>query len=215
MTLLPGETPIPVDAARWRDALPTGTWPDGFARRGSATRADVFAVADRWRDGSVPAVQLATAALAWGFGVRGYGRFRTGRVLDQDPDGARLAGALEYLRAEEIPPGVLVDAYVRFHTSHRLRGLGPAFFTKILYFAGYRRGRPGLQPLILDAVVARRLPEDAGPARKYTYGWTSSTWHTYLAWAEKQAARPEFAGEPDHVEIGLFTGSWRAALRSL
>lgn len=211
MTLLPGETAIPVDAARWHDALPSGTWPDGFACSGKATRADVFAVADRWRGGRVPAVQLASAALAWGFGVRGYGRYRTGRVLAQDPDGARLAGALEHLRAEEIPPEALVDAYVRFHTSHRLRGLGPAFFTKILYFAGYRRDRSGMQPLILDAVVARRLPEDAGPARKYTSRWTSSTWHTYLAWAEKEAARPEFGGQPDHVELSLFTGSWTPA----
>lgn len=211
MKLLPGETAIPVDAPRWRDALPAGTWPDGFADSGKATRADVFAIAGRWRDGAVPATQLATAALAWGFGVRGYGPFRTGRVLAQDPAGTRFAGALANLRADEVTPDALVDAYGRFHTSHRMRGLGPAFFTKILYFAGYRRDRSGPQPLILDSVVARRLPEDAGPARKYAHGWTSSTWHAYLLWAENEAARPVFANQPDHVEISLFTGSWTPA----
>jgi hypothetical protein len=210
MGTLPDEKAITIDAPRWQDALPAGAWPAGFAEAGYAIRADVFEVAARWRAGAVPAVQLATASLAWGYGIRGYGRYRTRRVLAQESAVARLEGALENLRAAELTPDMLLDAYDRFRSSHRLRGLGPAFFTKILYFAGYRRERAGLQPLILDSVVAGRLPDEAGRANEFRYGWASSTWHGYLRWALEQAARPEFGNQPDRVEISLFTGSWRA-----
>jgi hypothetical protein len=104
----------------------------------------------------------------------------------------------------------LLDAYDRFRFSNHLRGLGPAFFTKILYFVGYRRACGGIQPLILDRVVAGRLPDSAGPANRYSTGWSSSTWHSYLRWAASQAVRPGYQNEPDHVEISLFRGTWRA-----
>jgi hypothetical protein len=103
---------------------------------------------------------------------------------------------------------VLEDCYERFTTTAKLAGLGAAFFTKLLYFAGYRRGEGGIQPLILDQVVAGRLPASAGPAGKYRTAWWSGTWLAYLRWAADQAARPEFGAEPDRVEMALFTGSW-------
>lgn len=208
-TPLPDERPIPVHAERWRKALPAGAWPAGFAEGNTAFRADVFDVADRWRNGAASTVHLVTAALAWGHGIRGYGRYRTRQVLAQDPNGTRLDAALEALRTPKPSPDALLDAYDHFRSTHRLRGLGPAFFTKILYFAGYRHGRGGIQPLILDKVVAGRLPDEAGPANRYTTQWASSTWHAYLRWAAAEAARPEFGGRPELVEMSLFNGTWR------
>jgi 8-oxoguanine DNA glycosylase-like protein len=169
----------------------------------------VFGVAARWRTGAASTVRLVTAALAWGYGVRGYGPHRTRHVLAHDPTGARLEGILHQLQAREITPNTLVDAYDRFHRTDHLNGLGPAFFTKILDFAGYRRNHGGIQPLILDSVVAGRLPDQAGPANQHTTGWTSTTWHRYLHWAANQARRPEYRNEPDLVELSLFTGAWR------
>jgi hypothetical protein len=207
-TALPGERPIDgIDAVKWRARLPDGMWPAGFGESGPVVRADVFGLAERWRSGELPVTQLAVAALAWGHGDRGYGPYRTRRVVVQDPDGARFDSALAGLRADEVPADALTDAYQRLKTS-KLVGLGPAFFTKILYFAGYRRGRGGVQPLILDRVVAGRLPAEAGPANRYTTGWAASTWSSYLRWTAEQARRPEYGGEPDLVEISLFTGSW-------
>jgi len=107
-----------------------------------------------------------------------------------------------------VSPEGLVDAYQQFRSTAHLRGLGPAFFTKILYFAGYRPGG-GVQPLILDRVVAGRLPADAGPANRYRTGWTSAAWQAYLVWAAEEARRPEYHNEPDRVEIALFTGRWQ------
>ncbi|WP_370966962.1 hypothetical protein [Amycolatopsis sp. cg9] len=66
----------------------------------------------------------------------------------------------------------------------------------------------GVQPLIFDRVVARRLPEEAGPASKYGTAWWTSTWSGYLRRAAEQARRPEYGNEPDHVEVALFTGAW-------
>lgn len=93
---------------------------------------------------------------------------------------------------------------------HHVRGLGPAFFTKLIYFAGYRRGAGGVQPLILDKQVALRLPADAGPSRRREGGWPSSEWVEYLQWAAGQAKRTTFGGEPERVEMALFSNRWRA-----
>ena len=207
---LPGEVcAITVDVDRWRSALPETAWPEGFAADSKVWRQDVFDVAERWRRGEATALQLAAASLAWGLGITGYGRRRTRDVLDQDPDGSRLAISIEGLRDERPTEADLLDAYERlFRGVGHVRGLGPAFFTKIIYFAGYRRGVGGLQPLILDKVVAERLPDDAGGANRHESGWWPSTWRDYLYWAAKQAERPAYCGEPDHVEMDLFNGVW-------
>jgi len=206
---LPGEPgPIPVNATRWAAGLPPGTWPANFATSGKVCRNEVFALAERWRTRDVSSVQLAAGVLAWGHGIRGYGPFRTGRILLQEQAGERLEAALGGLRPDAVTPAVLEDCYERFTTTAKLSGLGAAFFTKLLYFTGYRRGKEGIQPLILDRVVAGRLPTSAGPAGKYRTAWWTSTWLAYLRWATDQAARPEFGGEPDRVEMALFAGSW-------
>jgi len=89
----------------------------------------------------------------------------------------------------------------------RLPWLGAAFFTKVLYFAGYRRGVGGVQPLILDSVVGRALPAEVDiprrPTRASAPRWSSRQWLTYLQWAAEQ---PDGA-EPDAVETRLFAGS--------
>jgi hypothetical protein len=89
-----------------------------------------------------------------------------------------------------------VAAYSRF-----LRGgesnvtwLGPAFFTKLLYFAGFDR-TPGPQPLILDRFVAKTLGWR-------TTGWTATDYGTYLDAATSWAG--EYATTPDVVERTLF-----------
>lgn len=193
---LPGESSICVDVERWRDALPADAWAGGLGVR-DVYRADVFDVASRWRAGEVSSRALAAAALAWGFGPVGYGRFRTRLILEGDPNGERLDAALQGLRSEAPSESDLAGAFVAFRTSSRIKGLGPSFFTKLLYFAGYRRGTGEVQPLILDAVVARNLPPEAGIVSK-PFRWRSTEWLNYLRWAASQGE------EPDHVEIRHF-----------
>jgi hypothetical protein len=206
---LPGEGSVTgIDVHRWRCKVPDGMWPVGFAESGIVLRADVFDVAERWRSGEVPVTQFVVAAFVWGHGNRGYGPYRTRRVMDQDREGVGLDAVLAQLRTDVVPVEALTDAYERFRSTSKLGWLGPAFFTKLLYFAGYRRGRGGLQPLILDRIVASRLPPDAGPASRFTTGWTTATWARYLHWAADQARRSEYHDEAELVEIGLFANSW-------
>ncbi|MET8349048.1 hypothetical protein [Micromonospora sp. NPDC005206] len=92
-------------------------------------------------------------------------------------------------------------AYRRFRdTNHaRLPWLGPGLFTKVLYFVGYQRGVGGVQPLILDRLVASHLPAEAGVGRRN--GWSSEEWLAYLRWAAEQAQARGI--EPDAVEMAV------------
>ncbi|MCA1706028.1 MAG: hypothetical protein LC808_23320 [Actinobacteria bacterium] len=171
----------------------------------------MFAVADAWHDGTCSSREVTAATLMWGFGPTPYVPYRTGVILGGDPDGARLDIGLEPLRAAHLSDDDLRAvnvSFCRWQPAH-VRGLGPAFFTKLLYFAGYRRGTGGVQPLILGKVVAQRLPDEAGPARRKTYGWRSTEWLEYLHWAAVKSQSPEYGGEPECVEMRLFADGQR------
>ncbi|MCX5069463.1 hypothetical protein OOJ91_26810 [Micromonospora lupini] len=201
---LPGERPITVHVDRWRAGLPADAWPDGFPTSGDVWRRDVFAVADAYRGGSASARQLLAAVLIWGYGPIGYGPWRAATSLGGDPTGQRLAAALDEVSTSPSDEAVLRTAYRRFRDpgQARLPWLGPAFFTKVLYFVGYRPGAGGVQPLILDRVVAGRLPAEAGITRRN--GWSSEEWLAYLRWAADQARSRGI--EPDEVELAVFQG---------
>ncbi len=193
---------LPFSSARWRDAL--GSWWPADATRDEISRADLFQTADDWRAGFRPVTDLFALTMAWGYGNVGYGCYRTRRMLATDDVAGRLERALAPLRKPALAtPDQLAAAYrsLGWGGSSRIRGLGPAFFTKLLYFAGYRHGEVGLQPLILDRRVARALAATGGPALA-SWGWTAEQWLTYLMWAHEQAAA---RGVPaDVVEYQLF-----------
>ncbi|MEV5210165.1 hypothetical protein AB0K35_22095 [Micromonospora sp. NPDC053740] len=198
----PGEwAPVAVNVDRWRAGLPPDAWPDTLPATGELWRRDVFAVADAYRAGSASPRHLLTAVLAWAYGPIGYGPWRAARSLDADPHGKRLAYALEEVSTPAPDEDALRTAYRRFrdpdHT--RLPWLGPGLCTKVLYFVGYRRGAGGVQPLILDRVVASQLPAEAGVGRRNW--WSSEEWLAYLRWAAEQA---RIRGvEPDAVEMAV------------
>ncbi|RKN29956.1 hypothetical protein D7044_20315 [Micromonospora musae] len=137
--------------------------------------------------------------------MNGYGPWRAVRALKGDPDGQRLTRGLDGVRGDQPTIEDFRAAYRSFRDPElsRLPWLGPAFFTKLLYFAGYRRESKGIQPLILDRVVAGRLPVDAGVRRRLG-NWRSDEWIAYLQWAAGRAASARVA--PDAVEMALFKG---------
>lgn len=199
---LPGERRrIQVPRERWKRALGE-RWPDDLASDDHLARLDVFAVTDGWRAGAKTTQDLVVAAMAWGYGPIGYGPGRTAAILDQDPDTARLSSVLSPLSEAQPTVAALGDAYEALRRRRPLwvRGLGPAFVTKLLYFAGYRRGTNCIQPLILDSVVAKRLPAAAGGASRRRGGWSTEEWLAYLSWAHREAG----GAEPDGVEMELF-----------
>lgn len=203
---LPGEDrPVPVPVAKWRAALPDDAWPAGFPTSGHVWRQDVFDVAGRWRSGLATSRQLLAATLMWSYGDQSVGRRRAQRALNADPAGELLDLALRTVRGDHLTMTDLRSAYLALRTTARLPELDSDSCTRLLYFAGYRRGGTGVQPLMLDEIIVRRIPRDAEVTSPASRG-SSLEWVRYIAWAAAQAGEHE---EPDRVEMDLAAGGAR------
>src|SRR4051812_48975972 len=118
--LLPGEGAITVPVARYqsicktRDAWPEN-WPGRWREPGRLARADIFDVADRWREQQAPARHLLGATLAWGFGNTGYGGKRTEWILAPHDLDERLEAGLTPLTNEDPNEQDSVEAYQAFN----------------------------------------------------------------------------------------------------
>lgn len=165
--------------------------------------------------------ETLVASYVWGQGDIGYGAHRLGEILRPAPVEAVLTQAIALLATDGAVAG-----YRRLSGS--TAGLGPAFFTKFLYFAGGAVvDAPGLRPLILDQRIARvlrayttRLGEEIGleePAELAAWlwsggGWTPHRYDVYLRWVH--GATGQLAGStqwplaPDLLELALFSGAW-------
>lgn len=182
------------------------------------TRSDLFrlghnAAADPTDDDALLALLWNT--LAWGTGRSQRGnRRRIDAVLD--PERREHNVALLQTAAASARDGQPAEAYralVR-RGGTAIRGLGPAFFTKFLYFAS--EGTPGTRCLILDARVAHNLARDAGwrslPHRgnNYSYNWYTDTYVSYCEllerWAAEESSERGIEISPDEIERALFAG---------
>lgn len=210
------------DPVGWREAAPEaeGLWPDLLDTLPTSvrstkdrplrlvSRSDVFSLAATastpW---SILSAYLAVAA--WGAGMSARGRARSLRSLtatsargELEAAGRKVVEAVELARS-----GSVVAAYAALHGRRpsegqlRVTHLGPAYGTKVLYFAAYEHRGSGLPPLILDSRVATALgwlTKDEWP----TDGWTADEYRAYLELAVHWAAL--WAVEPDVVERVLF-----------
>ncbi|WP_073734810.1 8-oxoguanine DNA glycosylase OGG fold protein [Streptomyces sp. CB02488] len=186
----------------------------------SLSRAQVLGVA---RTGAATAswTETLVASYVWGQGDNGYGAHRLNEILRPGPVEAVLAEAIALLATDGAVAG-----YRRL--SGAIAGLGPAFFTKFLYFAGGAvPDAPGPRPLILDQRIARvlrahttRLGEGIGleePARLAAWlwsdgGWTPHRYDMYLRWVRgvtgQLAGSTHWPLAPDLLELALFSGAW-------
>ncbi|MGW0844519.1 8-oxoguanine DNA glycosylase OGG fold protein [Streptomyces sp. NPDC002787] len=173
--------------------------------------------------------EALVASYVWGQGRTGYGPHRLKEILAESAVKATLATAGAGLR-EEGP----VAAYRSLRGA--VKGLGPAFFTKFLYFLDRATDgptAPGPRALILDQRVARvlrayatRVGSEMGMASAADIaawiwsdnGWTSHRYDVYLRWMTATAGQlarsginwPE-PGGPDLLELALFNGVWQPA----
>jgi hypothetical protein len=127
---------------RWTAALPEHeatlrALPDGGLDRAAAHGA----VAASLAVGDV--LGAFVVSQVWGYGLSGYGPFRVRRVLDQPEAAVHLRASYDEL-CRDGP----VAGFAAFSGQHRLRGLGPAFFTKFMYLAD-----PARRALVLDEYV--------------------------------------------------------------
>jgi hypothetical protein len=194
---------ISFDPARWRGRLPDPAhWPaeldscvvGGNARWPKVDRKMVFDICRTARE-PAEVTRAFVAACVWGAGTGARSVHRCVKVFENSPEavGERLAEALAVQR-DHGP----VEAYAALRGRLRVRWLGPAFFTKLLYFAGYDSATT-LRPLILDRFVA------VGTGLDWRHdGWSSEQYGRYLRYAHHWAETAETGTSPDAVEFALF-----------
>lgn len=219
-----GSHTVPYTPSRWAAVVP---WPGSLAdrsgtgsallSRGQAVSAVRDALArEEWAEALV-------ASYVWGQGRTGYGPHRLAEILNESGVADRLAEAAEVLRSNGAVAsyGVLRGA---------VKGLGPAFFTKLLYFLGPAVGSvPPTAPLILDMRVARVLrayaagigeqmgEQSAAKVAAWIWsdgGWTPHRYDVYLRWMTAASEQVASAGIgwppacPDLLELAFFEGRW-------
>ncbi|MEU0815204.1 hypothetical protein [Streptomyces mirabilis] len=199
---------IPFDRARWLPLLPDTTWwptvldecphVDRWPR---VDRRTVFGIASR-ADSAEGRRHLLVAALVWGTGTKAQSVNRRARIFEHSsPTGidAQLGEALDVLRERGA-----AAAYRAFNNDQRVPYLGPAFFTKVLYFAGHDSAAESQRPVILDSVVSRALKAtDAVDASWPGNGWTTDHYRLYLDGVHEYAQTRGVL--PDQVEAALFS----------
>jgi len=184
----------------WRDR-----WPETLdlpktlrteERHVEVSRQDVF---DRARTVQTEGDAIDTYVLmaAWGTGVKARPVARAATPLAQPNAGQALLRY--YLRVRE---GTAADAYRQLKRPGEdyVRGLGPSFFTKWLYFSAYDRWTQGqgLPPLILDTRVAAALGWEGS-------SWSASQYQEYLDTAEEIRGRWAPDATLHCIEHALFT----------
>lgn len=96
------------------------------------------------------------AVMIWGFGMTGYGPWRTEQMFKSKG----FAKQFTDIR-DAIAKGKIIEAY----KAAKIDQCGPAFFTKVFYFLGLVFGRTPL-PLILDSRVCASLLKCTDPTFK-------------------------------------------------
>lgn len=153
--------------------------------------------------------------LAWGTGKSQRGNLTRIRAFvppsNRDRNVALLRTAAGHARCGEV------DAAYRTLVRSgggKISGLGPAFFTKYLYFVS--EGCTGTRCLILDARVAKNLATTADwkslPHRgdSYSCNWYTATYVAYCEllerWAQEETSASGVEIRPDEFERALFGG---------
>lgn len=142
---------------------------------------------------------LFTGTMIWGYGDRGYGADRTARILRSTKQERVRANLLGLVAASRRGHG---EAWHALTSTHRTYLFGPAFATKLAYFAAYSRAPVGARrprPLVADANTSRamwhlcRIPRSA---------YTGSGYLRYVNLAHEWAVSNDWRA--DEVERALF-----------
>lgn len=170
-------------------------------------RSQLFAMAETATSGDTDRLlDFVWHVLLWGSG-RARRNNRT-RIRGLSPSG-RQADGVEHLRraADHARENRVKDAYATLRRRPRgvLPGLGPAFFTKYLYFVG--GGSAAHRCLILDQRVTASL-RTLGWKSLTGYNWSTATYVAYCEllsrWAEESSKDLGRTVGPDEWEKVLF-----------
>jgi hypothetical protein len=225
----PGAHTVRYTPARWAQITP---WPPTLAPvsaggDAAVSRANVVsAVADALRREAFREALVAT--YVWGKGKRGTpagsGPSTLHGILTAEGLDATLRATATALREHGAQHAYAV-------LRGRVPGLGPAFFTKFLYFAGATvPPADGPRPLILDSVLSARMRSIATVVGRKTghdpdgtiaawvwadWDWTPHRYQIYLSFMHAAARQMTAArgwpshATPDLLEYALFNTTWQ------
>lgn len=192
----------------WTDELTSAGLADTVLGQ-DISRGEVFALAAGAAVDPDAALTLLWNSLAWGSGKRNRNNGK--RIASVAEDTARASGLL--MQAAALSRTSPAEAYELLYPHHKtaICQLGPAFFTKYLYFAG--GGNPSHPCAILDENVARALRDACGwkslPVEKA--GWYASTYDRYCALLEMWVDEHDGINRRDLIERWLFEEGKRLA----
>jgi hypothetical protein len=162
-------------------------------------RADIFATADAAAGAPDAALTLLWNALAWGSGSGR--RNNKARIAAVAANREAATGLLQEAaqRSRDKP----LDAYDLLYPGNKtaISDLGPAFFTKYLYFAG--AGSPQHPCSILDENVAYALNRTCGWTTLPLKNWYATTYERYAQLVARWVDEHKF-GRHDLIERWLF-----------
>lgn len=202
---------FPLRTSWWRRYVEPPWWPEAMdhlpempERPGYQwiTRQDVFNLAaDMSPEGRV---RLLLASYMWGTGSSAFLVGRRVRVFTRTPlevVGERLVSAADLLHSQGA-----VAAYESLlaRQPNHIKYLGPAFYTKYLYFTAGHPPTVQPQPLILDKFVARSLNSHVDGWALRDNGWSGSTYGRYLTLAAERATQGGPDTNPAGFEMALF-----------
>nr|WP_262414340.1 hypothetical protein [Streptomyces acidipaludis] len=150
-------------------------------------------------------LRLLWHVLAWGSGLKlRNNRRRLDSIRDGRP--AVITALREAATSARTDPEA---AYRRLFKGAGVRYLGPAFFTKYLYFAG--AGSFDHPCVILDSRVAEALNKRCGwYSLRAGGGWPPETYGRYCTllarWASEESDRLGRQVGADEIELWLFRG---------
>lgn len=183
------------DARMWPDEL--DQLPVDATGRIRIDRELVFVIADRAvneLEDPWSATQLHATITFWG-APPGQSTTRAAKPLTESSASSHLTEAIKVVRGEG--PASAYKALSR-HQRLWVSGLGPSYFTKLMYFAAYGAKPYMSQPLIMDDNVIAGLGKVTGRP------WTASleAYMSYIDLAKDWAY--ELDTEPDVIERRLF-----------
>lgn len=191
--------PVAVDRAWWSERLAACGLPEDLIVADRLTRRELFALGEGASAGPEGAERLLWNAIVWGLAssTRQVPRRILAYSADRDGFAADLRAAAVLGRTDARAAYANLRGLIQY--------IGPAFFTKFLYFAG--GGDPGHPGLILDARVAMGLRE-AGWTAITLAGWSAPAYGDYLDLVERWSAEIG-ADRRDRVECALRAESFR------
>ena len=172
---------------------------DGLDARGRKrlTREDLFILGQQINT-AADAINFYVAVCSWGVGNKARDVYRRVAPLRHPDAGERLLLGIKTLQKLG---GTAMAAYEAFSSTDTayLSGLGPAFFTKLLYFAA---GEPTTgyneHPLILDQRIAKAID---WPSKTW---WSSEEYGDYLGLVDETRRLLDPVPRADCLEYALF-----------